>query len=206
MKVGIIADVHANLEAFEAVLRGFDAVGVDDIVHCGDIVGYCASPNECIELVLSRRIKSVLGNHDAVACGHSDDDFFSKDAKAAIQWTAGQLTPENSEYLHSLPKEIAFDDYIFVHGSLMSWDDYIVDLLDVMLQLEYLNGRPEHICFFGQTHKAAMFRLYGKEPRLQGNMSWRKTTSISSILVQWGSPVMKTGVQDMPSLIPAQEP
>ncbi len=172
MKIGIIADVHANLEAFQAVLNAFDKHGVDSIVHLGDIAGYNANPNECIDLMRARGIESVLGNHDAAACGLEDPWFFRSAAKKAVEWTSERLTEENRCYLCSLPEELLFNcRCLGVHGSPTSRDDYIIDWLDAMRQLEYLNGREVSICFFGHSHKPALFSEKGALHRLEVSQS-----------------------------------
>ena len=63
-RIGIISDVHGNLEALEAVLNAVQADDVEHVIHLGDLVGYNANPRECLHLVQERRITSVLGNHD----------------------------------------------------------------------------------------------------------------------------------------------
>ena len=60
MRLAIISDVHANLEAFQAVLKEIDKVGVDKIYHLGDIVGYNANPNECVD-ILRERVRKIRG-------------------------------------------------------------------------------------------------------------------------------------------------
>ena len=69
MKYAIISDIHANLEAFLSVLGEIDGANADRIVCLGDIVGYGANPNECVEIIKSRSITSLIGNHDKAACG-----------------------------------------------------------------------------------------------------------------------------------------
>ena len=64
MKIAIIADIHSNLEAFEAVLKDIKSKEIDKIICLGDIVGYGSSPNECIELIKKNGIQSIQGNHD----------------------------------------------------------------------------------------------------------------------------------------------
>ena len=54
MRYAIISDIHANLEALERSLGAIDEVGVDEILCLGDIVGYGANPNECVDLIRKR--------------------------------------------------------------------------------------------------------------------------------------------------------
>ena len=69
MRYAIISDVHANLEALEAVLKHIDSLAVDKILCLGDVVGYGANPNECTEIIRNRAAITLLGNHDHAATG-----------------------------------------------------------------------------------------------------------------------------------------
>src|SRR2546427_10935618 len=104
-KVAFVSDVHANLEALQAVLKKLG----DMSIYClGDMVGYGASPNEVIALLRSRSVASVLGNHDyAVITGNTSD--FNSRAAISARWTARVISAENKEYLMSLPVEVSFD-------------------------------------------------------------------------------------------------
>jgi len=170
MRLAVITDVHANLEAFQAVLKEIDKVGVDEIYHLGDIVGYNANPNECIDLLRERGIHAIMGNHDAAACGLEDPVFFRAAAKKAVLWTRDKLRDDTRDFLRNLPDEAVFNrSCLGVHGSPMSRDDYIIDWLDAMRQLEYLNGRPVDICFFGHSHKASLFSERGTHHSLEAS-------------------------------------
>ena len=64
MRIAVIADIHSNLEALHAVLEKIAGLSVDEIVCLGDIVGYNANPDECIDIMRRGKIDCVLGNHD----------------------------------------------------------------------------------------------------------------------------------------------
>ena len=167
MRFAVIADIHANLEAFRAVLQEIDRIGVEHIFSLGDIVGYNANPNECVDIIREREIVSALGNHDAAICGLEDAWFFRAAARRAVEWTQQHLRDDNREFLRKLPEEISFDSiYLGVHGSPMSKDDYIIDWLDAMRQLEYLEGRAVDVCFFGHSHRPAIFSEKGSNHSL----------------------------------------
>jgi predicted phosphodiesterase len=167
MRIAVISDVHANLEALQAVLKEIDDLGVDEIYHLGDAVGYYTNPNECVDILRERGIATIMGNHDAVACGLEDPLFFRSSAKKAALWTSDQLRNDVRDYLQSLPEEMSFNgSCLGVHGSPTCRDDYIIDWLDATRQIEYLNGRPVNICFFGHSHRAAMFSERGVEHSL----------------------------------------
>src|SRR5579863_8158562 len=108
MRYGIISDVHANLEALEAVLSELDGLGVDQLVCLGDIVGYGPSPNECCDLLQARDCMAIAGNHDEAAVTNAPAERFNSMASQAIAWTRRTLTSANREYLEALPRERAF--------------------------------------------------------------------------------------------------
>jgi predicted phosphodiesterase len=99
MKYAIISDLHANLEALEAVLA--DAQPYADAIIClGDIVGYNANPNECLQMVRDLCQVVIAGNHDMAASGLRPYDDFSEYAREAMDWTREQLTLEEQQYQH----------------------------------------------------------------------------------------------------------
>lgn len=149
MLYGIIADIHANLEAFQAVLQALRPV--DRIVCLGDVVGYGPNPNECIALMQENNIPSVAGNHDRVAIGEMSPEWFNENARHAIEWTARQLTADIESYLKSLPLNLAYPDFEIVHGSLRNpLEEYITNLGEAAATIE-LMVKP--LCFVGHSHQ-----------------------------------------------------
>ncbi len=126
MRIAVIADIHANLEALRAVLERTRELKPDAMVCLGDIVGYNANPNECIEIARSEGILCILGNHDAVAAGLDQPDNFNPLARAAVLWTRDQLTAENRAFLSGLPTERDFRGSYLFHGSIHDRDRYIL--------------------------------------------------------------------------------
>jgi diadenosine tetraphosphatase ApaH/serine/threonine PP2A family protein phosphatase len=124
MRIAIVADVHANLAAFEAVLAHADSGGPVDAVWClGDIVGYGPHPNECLALLRRYDHRVVAGNHDLAACGRMETDEFNEAAAEAAHWTARQLTDTQRAYLQELPLTASEGDFTLVHGSLR-WPEW----------------------------------------------------------------------------------
>ena len=103
MRYLIFSDVHANLEALEAVLD--DASNVDEVWCLGDVVGYGPDPNGCVELIRSRPHRCIAGNHDWATAGKLDLDDFHRDARLANLWNREQLTPHGVAYLNSLSED-----------------------------------------------------------------------------------------------------
>ncbi|MDE0207001.1 MAG: metallophosphoesterase family protein [Candidatus Tectomicrobia bacterium] len=154
MKYAIISDLHGNLEALQAVLD--DAAGkVDAVVCLGDIVGYNANPRECLRLVRETCALVVAGNHDQAACGVRPYDDFNDWARQAMDWTRGQLSTEEVEYLRRLPCTAPFGGgWVAAHGSPRHTDEYLFDgrgFMDAFDSLKRLQPEARG-CFVGHTH------------------------------------------------------
>lgn len=160
MRYAIISDIHANLEAFLAVLDEIDRSEADKVICLGDIVGYGANPNECIEIIKERRIISLIGNHDKAACGLTEPYNFNPAARQAALWTRGELTPGNKEYLKCLPDEGLIDGFMIVHGAPSDPDKYILSEYDALEEFPLL--RENKLCFFGHTHVSVIYSLSGR--------------------------------------------
>ncbi|MCX5895261.1 MAG: metallophosphoesterase family protein, partial [Proteobacteria bacterium] len=91
MKIALLSDIHSNLEAFHVVKNSIGTHGADKIIFIGDVVGYGANPNECIELLRGMTDIMVAGNHDFAAVGKTDISYFNPHARDAIIWTAREL-------------------------------------------------------------------------------------------------------------------
>jgi len=165
MRYAILSDIHANLEAFRAVLDRIAALGADRIVCLGDIVGYNAEPNACVAIVRSEGMACVLGNHDAAACGLQEPDNFTPAARQAALWTRDALTSENRAFLQQLPRRLQIGDFVLCHGSIDDTDRYILYDNDVRDALELMEGLPggPWLCFFGHTHLQAAYRITGQD-------------------------------------------
>ncbi len=164
MRYAVLSDIHANLEAFRAVLDRIAGLRVDRIANLGDSVGYNPNPNECLEIIRSEGIVSVLGNHDAVAAGIEEPENFNPYARHAALWTREQLTPENRDFLRSLPRERQIDRLFLCHGSIHDTDRYILyqnDVRDNFVMLAALPGRP-HLLFLGHSHIQMAFSSEGR--------------------------------------------
>jgi predicted phosphodiesterase len=165
MRTAIISDIHSNLEALTKALEIIDRNSVDEIVCLGDIVGYGANPNECVELVRQRCDAVLKGNHENAVENTSQTKFFNDDARAAVLWTRKQLTEINFEYLLTLPLSHAADDLLFVHASPCfpaEWH-YILDGSDASAAFRCFS---ELMCFIGHTHTPAIFSTGGPLRRL----------------------------------------
>jgi len=151
LRILLVSDIHANLEALEATLAA--APSFDMVVNLGDIVGYGASPNDVTARVRDLGKIFVRGNHDKAATGVMDIDDFNPMAASAAIWTRNQLTPENLEWLRALPRgPVSLPDFPqvqLVHGSPNDEDEYVVSLGDALAPLITLSTP---LTFFGHTH------------------------------------------------------
>lgn len=168
MRYAIISDLHANIDAVEASLKRIDEMGVDKIVCLGDVVGYNATPNECIEIISERGIQTILGNHDAVACGIEEPWGFNPVALAAVVWTREQLTPDSLDWLHSLPDALNYGSFVAVHGAPKNHNTYLFSWEDVLPFAYFLDEQNCTLCFVGHTHTPALFSTDGSYS-LNGN-------------------------------------
>ena len=170
LKYAIISDLHANIEALETVLKTIDEMAVDKTVCLGDVVGYNACPNECVDIIRAREIPTVCGNHDAVACGLEEAWGFNPIALAAAMWTREHLSAENLSWLKQLPDTETFEHFVTSHGSPADRDCYLFTWEDVLPHFSFLAEQGRSICFFGHTHcpgvfsKDGMFSVDEEEP------------------------------------------
>jgi predicted phosphodiesterase len=160
LRILLLSDIHANLEALEACLAG--APAHDMVANLGDVVGYGASPNEVIDRARELGKIFVRGNHDKAATGLLALDDFNPMAAAAALWTRDQLTPEHYEWLQALPQGPLpleeFPHVQLVHGSPGDEDAYVVSIGDALVPLITLTTP---ITFFGHTHLQGGFFTNG---------------------------------------------
>ena len=158
MKFAIISDIHANFEALSAVLAKIDSMDdVDNIICLGDVVGYNADPNACVDALREREILTILGNHDAVACGIEEPWNFNPVAMAAAMWTRDNLCEDNLEWLRELPDMLKFNTFIAVHGAPNNRNTYLLSWEDILPHLEFMRESKCNICLIGHTHSPGIF-------------------------------------------------
>jgi predicted phosphodiesterase len=154
----ILSDIHANLEAHQAVLA--DAYGKYDRIVClGDLVGYGADPNAIVDWARESVAVIIRGNHDRVNAGTDPDalESFNPAAHSSTIWTRKALLPESRGYLHRLPRgPLPYEGVDLVHGSPVDEDEYVVTASDAAPLLVHLEAP---LTFFGHTHRQGGFRL-----------------------------------------------
>lgn len=163
MRYLTISDIHANMQALEAVLASTRDIPYDRLLVLGDLVGYGADPNGVVERVRALNPHALIrGNHDKVGSGIESAEGFNAVAKSAIRWTYDTLTPANREWLAELPAgPVVVDDLIEIcHGTPYDEDAYVFDDLDA---LRALHATERQLCLFGHTHVQIGYGLSGDQ-------------------------------------------
>lgn len=159
MRYAIIADIHANLSAFIAVLRDIERRGqVDELWCLGDVVGYGPDPGQCIELLRRSAHVCIAGNHDMAAVGRLDLANFNPDAATTIRWTREHICEEDAAYLAGLPStiKVAKEGITLAHGSPKEpvWE-YLVSL---PVARDNFACFDTAYCMVGHSHTSLIFR------------------------------------------------
>lgn len=160
MRIGIISDVHSNIEALTAVAEEIERLECDMVICLGDVVGYGASPNECCELLRSLAAVTILGNHDAAVAGRMDYSFYYDAARHALDWTASRLNETHLDWLKGLSYTHRLENVGFCHGSPLDPEafEYIFEEGQARNLLPILAELPE-ITFIGHSHLCRAFAL-----------------------------------------------
>jgi len=162
VRIAIFSDVHANLEALNAVLREILHRKPDRILFLGDAVGYGPEPDECVERIFQVADRIVAGNHDQAVAGLTDIDCFNPEARQAVLWTRSELKSENLRRLSAPPLTAQEESLFLVHATPRhpeAWS-YLASAGTVQSQFSAF-GDP--ICLVGHTHRPAVFRNDGKQ-------------------------------------------
>jgi len=162
MRFAILADIHSNLVAFEAVLSHAESRGGFDKIWClGDMVGYGPEPNGCIKRLCEFEHVCIAGNHDWAAIGNMDTAEFNPVAATAAQWTAQELTEEGKDYLLGLPLTLQENGFTLAHGSPREpiWE-YLLSIQAAQENFAYFETAH---CLVGHSHVPLIFELSGDE-------------------------------------------
>ncbi|HEX9775591.1 MAG TPA: metallophosphoesterase family protein [Actinomycetota bacterium] len=162
MRTAVLSDIHANLEALEAVMERIDALSVDQTFVLGDIVGYCADPNAVVERLGSLpSVVLLAGNHDLAATGRFDRSWFNTVAEQALAWTARVLEERTHAVLAPLePSGRRGDATLLVHGSPREpVTEYVTN---ASVAQESFAAQSFDLCFFGHTHVPVAYVREGR--------------------------------------------
>ena len=184
MRIAVISDVHANRHALDAVLAHVGSV--DAIWHLGDVVGYGPEPNAVVDRLATAGAIGVRGNHDSAACGGDEIEWFNDDARAAMEWTRGAVTPTTVAWLRAQPERREVADFTLVHGSPLdpTWE-YVTTTAAARANLAVVTTRHG---LNGHTHVPLAFSLEGdRMGRIEPGTSSATTLDGPRLLLNPGS-------------------
>ena len=149
MRYLLIADVHSNLHALNAVIAAAQKIGYERALCLGDIVGYNARPNECIEILRKNNVICLQGNHDAASVGEIPLEEFNPEAAECIKWTKPKLTAQNKNFLSELPRFFSMQYLLALHGSP---ENPLWGYMDAEIAGDSLQRVPESLIICGHVH------------------------------------------------------
>lgn len=160
MKIAVISDIHANLQAWKAILLDIRTLKADSMICLGDIIGYGPNPAEVLEEVYSNVDHMVLGNHDAATCGMIDTDLFNDNAQDSIAWTKSRLNNKAVNFLKSLPLSLAAEDFRCAHGEPVNPGafNYVFQPEEASPVFESFQ---DNLFFIGHTHRPGIMVIGG---------------------------------------------
>ena len=161
MRLALLSDIHANLQAVEAVLADVRHQKVSEIVSLGDIIGYGPQPEEVATLLLSEKIPSVMGNHEFALISRRYYKSLNPTARTSIDITRQLMSEKTLRHVATLPPFQTIEGCRCVHGCPPnSITRYLFNPSDERLH-RLLSLFPERICFFGHTHNLAIYAIDG---------------------------------------------
>lgn len=155
MRVAVVSDIHGNRHAFETVLDAVESSDCKELWCLGDLVGYGAEPDACVELARRHAAVCLAGNHDMGVCGTLPLEDFSRGAALAAQWTRETITPETLEFLRTLEPQLLDEPVGLYHASPRDpvWE-YVLSTLQAELCLD---AQGHRVCLVGHSHVALSF-------------------------------------------------
>ena len=159
MRIAVISDIHSNLEALEAVLTQIRRESADAVLNLGDLVGYNASPNECLELLIGQNFFNLAGNHDLALLEPERAESFNIIAHQALMWSREQIRPGLLKFIEALPLTQEFGDrFLACHGTPTNADTYISYHFQGKRVFKQMTKQTNlKVCFFGHTHRRALW-------------------------------------------------
>ena len=157
MRTAVLADIHGNLAALEAVLADIQTEGIFDIVSLGDNIGYGPDPEEVMQELIKLQVISIQGNHEYALCNSKYYLRMNPDSKKSLDMTRAMLSEESLLYIPELLPMITHHGARLVHGCPpKSQTAYILSPSNKMLAKLFASF-PEKICFYGHTHTMNFF-------------------------------------------------
>lgn len=176
MRIGILTDIHANIDALEAVLRRLDEERIDKLCCLGDTVGYGAAPEACCTAMRENADWTVLGNHDAAVAERMEYDYYYSSARDALNLHRELLSEENREWLRNLPWSVEFETLGFCHARPDDPEAFqYVFSVEQATELAASADELHDVTFIGHSHLVRVFSMArsGDRPivqQLQGDV------------------------------------
>lgn len=174
MRYAVFSDIHSNLEGLQAVLEECERSGAEALLCCGDIIGYNADPEACVDLVRAKRVRCIRGNHERglqdLEEGRTPN--MNPVAMEALHYTRDALSRERLDWLLSLPDELQVEGIFYLfHGAPSDPDEYIFDRFEAAYafkSLLYEYTAPANLlCFIGHTHVCAAYAFDPDNKRIE---------------------------------------
>ena len=162
MRLGIFSDVHANLEALNAVLQAYQEYDIDAYYCGGDIVGYGPNPVECMDIIQDVVAGTVLGNHDAAVCGRMDYSYYYNEARDVLDWHRKSLSKKSMKYLKELPYELNVEgaSVRLYHGSPYEPEAFHYMITTTQAELCVpMYDKLAHLNLVGHSHLCKVFEI-----------------------------------------------
>jgi diadenosine tetraphosphatase ApaH/serine/threonine PP2A family protein phosphatase len=157
---GVFSDVHSNLEALTVVLDFFEEIGAEGHLCCGDLVGYGADPNACLDRIRAlKNLSAIGGNHDLATIERLDLEWFNQYARAAVLWTRARLTAPNRAFLETLTARLETKEFTLAHGTPRNPpEEYLLSPAQFQENVPFVKAWP---LFVGHSHMPLLFRYAG---------------------------------------------
>ena len=189
MLIAVISDIHGNLEAFEAIVADMERWQPDAVFCLGDVIGYGPDPIAVLDLLTTKSISSVRGNHELAVLKPRFKKWFNPVARGSIEKTAGLLRAEDVAHIGQFLPVIQAHGCRFVHGfppqSSLVYQFQVSDpkKCRIMARID------EPICFVGHTHTLELLSIEGDrldhqelaEKRYQLDRSKKHIINIGSV-------------------------
>jgi predicted phosphodiesterase len=155
VRVAIVSDIHGNRQAFEAVLDAIEASDCEEMWCLGDLVGYGADPDACVQLAQRHAAICLAGNHDMGVRGDLPLEQFSRGAALAARWTQETITADTLDFLKQLEPVLLDEQVGLFHASPRDpvWE-YVLSALQAELCLD---AQTHRVCLIGHSHVALSF-------------------------------------------------
>lgn len=152
MIIGVLSDIHGNLEAFSAVVNDLEQRNVDEVIILGDLIGYGPDPEEVVQLCISQSYSSVLGNHEAALFNKKMRSWLNFQARENSVHTEKLMSSRAIDFCRNLETTLTRDNALFVHGfPPRSILQYVTTKTEKMLK-NYFSSTSQEFAFVGHTH------------------------------------------------------